>query len=83
MMTRTDQLLCRAEATGSKKSEAETLGQAKALVLSLKQYHTHYYRFYEKGTSRVMVGLQELHMSDAFWHSNVSAEVGLVLPMVI
>ena len=71
MTTRADQLLCIAEATGSKtytrESEAETHGKAKALVLSLKQYHTHYYRFYEKGTTRAMVGLQGLHMSDTFW----------------
>ena len=50
MTTRTDQLFCITEATGSKiytrESEAETYGKPKALVLSLKQYHTHYYRFY-------------------------------------
>ena len=81
MMTRVDQLLCIDKATGSqihnKKSEAEAHSQARALVLSLKQYHAHFYRFYEKGTSRAMVGLQGLHKSDAFWHSNVSVRVGL------
>ena len=81
MTTRTNQLLHIAEATGSKiytrESEAETHGQAKVLVLSLKQYHAHYYRFYEKGTTRAMVGLQGLHMSETFWCLNVSAGVGL------
>ena len=47
MMIRTDQLLCIAEATGSKihtgESEAETHDKAKTLVLLLKQYHTHCY----------------------------------------
>ena len=41
MMARTDQLLCIAEATGSKiytrEVEAETHGRAKTLVLLLKQ----------------------------------------------
>ena len=76
MTTRTDQLFCITEATGSKmytrESEAETHGKAKALVLSLKQCHSHYYRFYKKGTTRAMVGLQGLHTSDAFQHLNVS-----------
>ena len=79
--TRTDQLLHIAEATASKiytrESEADTCGQAKALVLSLKQYHAHYYRFYEKGTTSAVVGLQGLHMSDTFWCSNISTGVGL------
>ena len=70
MMVKTDQLLCIAEATGSKiytrESEAETDGRTRTLVLSLKQYHVHYYQLYEKGTMRVIVGLQELHTSDAF-----------------
>ena len=81
MITRTDQLLCIAEAIGSniytRESEAEIHGQAKALVLSLKQYHTHYYRFYKKGITRAMPGLQGLHISDTFWHSNISTGVGL------
>ena len=79
----TDQLLCIAEATGSKtharESEAETHSRANTLVLLLKHYHTHYYRFYEKGTMRAMVGLQELHTNDAFQCSNVSSSVGLKL----
>ena len=78
---RTNQLLCITEATGSKiytrESESETHSKVKALVLSLKQYHTHYYRFYKKGTTRAMVGLEGLHMSNTFWHSNVSARIGL------
>ena len=75
MTIRADQLLCIAEATGSiiytREPEVETPGLAKALVLSLKQFHAHYYRLYKKETTRAMVGLQGLHMSDAFWHPNV------------
>ena len=60
-MTRTDKLLCIAEATNLKvyiwELEAEAHGQMKALVLSLKQYHAYYYQLYEKGMSRPMVGL--------------------------
>ena len=81
MTTRTDQLLHVAEAIGSKiytrESEAETHSPANALVLSLKQFHTHYYRLYEKGTTRAMVCLQDLHTSDAFQHLNISASMGL------
>ena len=83
MATRTDQLLHIAEATGSKiytrESEAEAQGPAKALLLSLKQFHAYYYsyRLYEKGTSRAMVGLQGLHSSDSWWHLNMSASMGL------
>ena len=80
---RTDQLLCIAEATNSKvythEPEAETHGQAIALVLLLKQYHTHYYWLYKKGTTRTMVGLQGLHSGNAFRCSNVSSSVGLKL----
>ena len=81
MATRTNQLIHIAKATGSKiytrESEAEAQGLAKALVLSLKQFHDHYYRLYKKGTTRAIVGLQGLHFSDAFWHLNMSASVGL------
>ena len=63
----------------TKQSESETHSKAKALVLSLKQYHIHYYRFYKKGTTRAMVGLHGLHMNYAFQHSNVSTGVGLKL----
>ena len=81
MTTWTDQLPHIAEATGSKicirQSESETHSQAKALVLSLKQFHVHYYMFYEREATRAMVGLQGLHMSNAFWHLNISAGVGL------
>ena len=70
MMNRTDQLFHIAEATGSKihtrELESDTDGRAKTLVLSLKQYHAHYYQFYEKATMRTMVGLQWLHTSNAF-----------------
>ena len=69
MMVRTDQLHCISEATGSKiytrELETETHGRVKTLVLSLKQYHVQYYQFYEKWTTRAMVG------------SNMSASVGL------
>ena len=81
MTTRTDQLLCITKVTGSKiyttESEVETHGKAEALLFSLKQYHTHHYRFYKKGTTRAIVDLQGLPVSDAFWHSNFSAMVGL------
>ena len=81
MVTRIDQLLHIAEATGSKiftrESEAEAQVLAKALVLSFEQFHAHYYRLYEKGTTRAMVGHQGLHSSDAFWHLNVSASMDL------
>ena len=81
MTTRTDQLLHTAEATGSKiytrESEAGTHDPAKALVLSLKEFHAHFYRLNKKGTNRAMVGLQGLHSSDAFQHPNISASVGL------
>ena len=55
----------------------ETHGWARTLVLLLKQNHDHFYHFYEKGMTRAMVGLQGLHLSDAFRHSNVSSSVGL------
>ena len=81
MMFRTDQLLCINEATGFKfntrDSEAKTHGRTRTLVLALKQYHAHYYQFNEKGMTRAMVGLQGLHVSDAFECSNVYASVGL------
>ena len=61
----------------TRESEAKTHDMVKILVLLLKQYHTHYYQLYEKGTTRAMVGLQGLHISNAFWCSNMSASVGL------
>ena len=70
MMVRTDQLLCTAVATDSqiytRDSEAKAHGQAKTLVLLLKQYHAHYYHFYENGMARAMIDLQGLHSSNAF-----------------
>ena len=82
-MTRTDQLLCIAEATSCKiytrESEVGTHGSAKALVLSLKQFHAHFCRLYEKGTTRAMVVLHVLHSSNAFQLPNMSASVGLKL----
>ena len=81
MATGTDQLICIAEATGSKidtrKSEAEAQGPAKTLALSLKQSHAHYYRLYENGTTRAIMDLQGLHSSDAFQHLNALASMGL------
>ena len=83
MVVRTDQLLCIAAATDSQiytwDLGGQTHGQVKTLVLLLKQYHTHYYCFYEKGMTRPMVGLKGLHTSSAFRHSNVSSSVGLKL----
>ena len=76
-----DQLLCIAEATGSKIYTTDLVakihGRMKTLVLLLRQCHAHYYWFYEKGTTRAMVGLQGLHTSNAFQCSNMSASVGL------
>ena len=81
VMIRTDQMLCITEATGSKihtrESEAETHGRVKTLVLLLKQYHAHYYQFYEKGTPGAIVGLQGLHMGNVFQCSNMSVSIGL------
>ena len=83
MTVRTDQLLYIAEATDTKvytcELEAEACGQMKALALSLKQYHAHYYQLYKERTTRAMVGLQGLHSGDAFRHSNVSSSVELKL----
>ena len=56
---------------------AGTHGPAKALVLSLKQFHAHFCRLYKKGTTGAMVGLQGLHSTDTFWHPNVSASMDL------
>ena len=81
MMIRTDQLVCIAKATGSRiyarESETGNHGSAKALVLSLKQFHVHFYRLYENRTTMAMVGLKGLLSSDTFWHLNMSASVGL------
>ena len=53
---RTNELLCITKATGSKiytrDAEATTHGWVRNLVLSLKQYHTHHYCFYQKGMTR-------------------------------
>ena len=74
MATRTDQLIHIAKATGSniytRESEAGAQGLAKALVLSLK-------KFYEKGPTKAMVGLQAVHSSDTFWPLNMSTSVSL------
>ena len=49
----------------------------KAVILSLKQYHTYHYELYKKGMTRAMVGLQGLHLGDAFRCSNIYSSVGL------
>ena len=81
MTLRTEQQLHITEATSSKihtrESEAKTHERVRNMELLLKQYHTHHYWFYEKGMTRVIVGLQRLHFSDVFWCSNVTASVGL------
>ena len=38
---------------------------------------SHCYHFYKNGVTRAMVGLQGLHLSDAFRHSKVSSSLGL------
>ena len=80
MAKRTGQLIHIAKAADSKiytrESEAGAKGSLKALFLSLKQFHAHYCRLYEKGTTKAMVGLQGLHSSDTFQCLNVSASVG-------
>ena len=52
-------------------------GQKKILMQSLKQYHTHFYWLYEKGMTWAMVGLQWLHISNAFRCPYISASMGL------
>ena len=44
--------------------EANIDGQKKALVQSLKQFHTHYYQWYEKDMIHTMVGLQGLYLGN-------------------
>ena len=65
MATRTGQFIHIAEVTGSmiysRESETRVQGSAKALILSLEQFHAHYYRFYKNRIARAMVGLQVLH----------------------
>ena len=81
MMVRTDQLLHIAEAISSKvytwELEAKAHGWMKALVLSLNQYHAHYYGLHKKGMTRAMVHLQGLHLGDVFRFSKDSSSVGV------
>ena len=83
VVVRTDQLLHIAEATGSKfhqqDSEAKTDGRVKKLVQLLKQYHAWFYHFYEKASTRAMIGLHRLHSNDLFQHMNVAGDVALKL----
>ena len=57
--------------------KAKAHGWMNTLVLSLKWYHVHCYLFYEKRTTRAMVGPQGLHSSDTFGCCNLSSSVGL------
>ena len=81
MTTRTDQLLCIAEATGSKiymrESEVENHIQAKALIHVLETVSCSLLQALKKGTTRAMVCPKGLHTSDAFPHLNVLAIMGL------
>ena len=76
-----DQLLCITEAIVPKfyhhESETEMERRERKLVLSLKQYYTQFYHFYEKGSTRATVCLQGFHSGDAFHCSNVAASMGL------
>ena len=51
----------------------------KALVWSLKQFHTCYYQLYGKGMTCAMVGLQGLHQGNTLKCPSISAGVGLKL----
>ena len=81
MTFRTNQLLQIKEATHSKKhtweSDAEVHDWKKTLMLSLKQFHICFYQLYEKGMTWNMVGLQGLHMGDAFRCPSVPVSMGL------
>ena len=81
MTVRTDQLLHITETVDSQVhhwgSEAETDGMVKKLRQSLKQYHTRFHYFYEKGSNRAIIGLHRLHPNDVFWCLNVPASVGV------
>ena len=57
--------------------EANMDGRKKALVWTFKQFHTCYYQLYKKGMFCAMVGLQGLHLGDAFKCPSISAVVGL------
>ena len=80
MTVQTDQLLCIKKATNVKNiypEEHEVKGRKKALVQSLKQFHTHFYWLYEKGMTGAMVGLQGLHLGNVIRCPNISAGVEL------
>ena len=81
MMVRTNKLLQIKEVTHSKihthESEAEVPERKKTLVQLLKQFHAHFYWLFKKGTTHAMVGLQGLHLGEAFKCSNVSGNMGL------
>ena len=55
--------------------EADIDGGWKALVWSLKQFHTCYYKLCKKGITHSMVGLQSLHLCDALKHPSISAGI--------
>ena len=81
MTVRMEQLLCIAEATNSKvytqELNAEAHGWVKALVLPLKQYHTHYYWLYKNEQLGPWSHLQGLHLGNASRCSNITSSVGL------
>ena len=81
MMDRTDQLLCIKETTHLKihphESEGGAQGRKKTLMQSLKQFHAAFCQLYKKGTTCATVGLQGLHLDNAFRYPNVSASMGL------
>ena len=52
-------------------------GRMKALVQSLKQFHTCYYQLYEKGLTHAMVGMQGLNLCNAPKCPSISVGVGL------
>ena len=78
----TDQLMWIKEATHVRniypwEHEADISGRKKALVQSLKQFHTHFYQLYEKGMTHTTVVLQGLHLGSALKHPSICAGVGL------
>ena len=81
MMDRTEQLLQIKEAMDSKiypgELKAGVQGRKKPHVQTLKQFHGRFYWLYEKGMTHAMVGLQGLHVGDAFRCPNGSARMEL------
>ena len=84
----TDQLLCIAKATDSqiytKDLDAEAHGCVEDSGIVAETIQHPPLPFYEKGMTRAMIDLQEMHSSNTFRCSNVSSSVGLkiILPLV-